>query len=181
MAYEPINTITSGVVLLSTNNIDTDQIIPARFLKATSRDADFGRKLFADWRYDNEGNPVADFPLNENMGEAKILLSGENFGCGSSREGAPRNLKQLGIGCVVAESFGRIFFRNCIATALPVLDCEGVSDLFQEGEQLELDFENARVKNLTTGKELQGPALPADLIDIVKKGGILSLIRSESQ
>jgi 3-isopropylmalate/(R)-2-methylmalate dehydratase small subunit len=110
-----------------------------------------------------------------------VIVAGKNFGCGSSREGAPRNLKRLGIGCVVAESFGRIFFRNCIANALPVLGCKGVSDLFQEGEQLELDFEKARVKNLTTGKELRGPALPDDLIQIVKMGGILALLKSESQ
>lgn len=109
-----------------------------------------------------------------------VIVAGNNFGCGSSREGAPRNLKQLGIGCVVAESFGRIFFRNCIAIAFPVMACKGVSELFNEGEQLELDFENARVKNLTTGKELQGPALAEDLIQIVKMGGILSRLKSLS-
>lgn len=110
-----------------------------------------------------------------------VIVAGNNFGCGSSRERAPGNLKQMGIGCVVAESFGRIFFRNCLAIALPVMACKGVSSLFQEGDQMELDFENARVKNLTTGKELTGPILPADLIQIVKKGGILALLASENQ
>ena len=110
-----------------------------------------------------------------------VIVAGNNFGCGSSRERAPGNLKQMGIGCVVAESFGRIFFRNCLAIALPVMACKGVSSLFQEGDQMELDFENARVKNLTTGKELTGPVLPADLIQIVKKGGILALLASENQ
>ena len=110
-----------------------------------------------------------------------VIVGGNNFGCGSSRESAPANLKQLGIGCVVAESFGRIFFRNCIAVALPVMACKGVSALFSEGDQLELDFENAGVKNLTTGKEIKGPSLSPDLINIVRAGGILELLKREGQ
>lgn len=110
-----------------------------------------------------------------------VIVAGKNFGCGSSRESAPANLKQLGIGCVVAESFGRIFFRNCIAIALPVVACKGVSDIFEEGDQLQLDFENSLVKNLTTGKEMKGPKLTADLMNIVKEGGILNLLKRESQ
>ena len=110
-----------------------------------------------------------------------VIVAGNNFGCGSSREGAPANLKKLGIGCVVAESFGRIFFRNCIAIALPVMACKGVSDLFEEGDLLQLEFENARVKNLTTGKELQGPILPKDLIEMVETGGIPALLKNRSR
>ena len=109
-----------------------------------------------------------------------VIVGGNNLGCGSRRERAPANLKQMGIGCIVAESFGRIFFRNCLAIALPVMACKGISALFAEGDQLELDFEHARVRNVTTGKELRGPALPPDLIDIVKKGGILALLASEN-
>ncbi|MFB3886503.1 MAG: 3-isopropylmalate dehydratase [Thermodesulfobacteriota bacterium] len=110
-----------------------------------------------------------------------VIVAGKNFGCGSSREAAPANLKQLGIGCVVAESFGRIFFRNCIAIALPVMACKGVSELFAEGDQLQLDFEDALVKNLTTGKELKGPALSRDLINIFHAGGILALLKQDCQ
>ncbi|MBL7175780.1 MAG: 3-isopropylmalate dehydratase [Desulfobacteraceae bacterium] len=110
-----------------------------------------------------------------------VIVAGKNFGCGSSRENAPTNLKQLGIGCVVAESFGRIFFRNCIAVALPVMACQGISDIFDEGDQLELDFENSIVKNLTAGQEAKGLQLSPDLLNIVKKGGILALLKSESQ
>jgi 3-isopropylmalate/(R)-2-methylmalate dehydratase small subunit len=106
-----------------------------------------------------------------------VIVAGKNFGCGSSRETAPTNLKKLGIGCVVAESFGRIFFRNSIAVALPVMDCEGVSALFAEGDQLELDFDSSLVKNLTTGREMRGPSLPADLIAIVNQGGILGVLK----
>jgi 3-isopropylmalate dehydratase small subunit len=110
-----------------------------------------------------------------------VIVAGNNFGCGSSRETAPSNLKKLGIGCVVAESFGRIFFRNSIAVALPVMACKGVSSLFAEGDQLELDFEKALVKNLTQNKEIKGPALSPDLIKIVQAGGILALLKQESQ
>ena len=110
-----------------------------------------------------------------------VIVAGNNFGCGSSRETAPSNLKQLGIGCVVAESFGRIFFRNSIAVALPVMACKGVSSLFAEGDQLELDFEKALVKNLTQNKDIKGPALSPDLIKIVQAGGILALLKQESQ
>ena len=110
-----------------------------------------------------------------------VIVAGRNFGCGSSRETAPANLKQLGIGCVVAESFGRIFFRNSIAIALPVMACKEISTLFAEGDQLELDFENALVKNLTKGKAIKGPALSPDLIKIVQAGGILALLKQESQ
>jgi len=81
----------------------------------------------------------------------------------------------------VAESFGRIFFRNSIAVALPVMACQGVSSLFKEGDQMELDFENAWVKNLTREKEIKGPALSPDLIRIVQAGGILALLKQENQ
>lgn len=110
-----------------------------------------------------------------------VIVAGKNFGCGSSRETAPANLKRLGIGCVVAESFGRIFFRNAIAVALPVMACKGVSKLFEEGDQLELDFENALIKNLSTNREVNGPPMTPNLISIVREGGILALLRKESQ
>lgn len=105
-----------------------------------------------------------------------VIVGGNNFGCGSSRENAPANLRFLGIGCVVAESFGRIFFRNCLAIAFPVMACKGVHDMFDEGDQLELDFENSLVKNLTKGTNIKGPALSPDLIAIVQKGGILKTL-----
>ena len=108
-----------------------------------------------------------------------VIVAGKNFGCGSSREGAPANLKRLGIGCVAAESFGRIFFRNCIAVALPVIACRGVSELFSEENHLQLDFEKALLKNLTTGRAIQGPPLSPDLIAIVREGGILELLKKQ--
>jgi 3-isopropylmalate/(R)-2-methylmalate dehydratase small subunit len=107
-----------------------------------------------------------------------VIVAGRNFGCGSSREGTPQNFKRLGIGCIVAESFGRICFRNCIANAVPVLALKGVSEIFEEGERLELDFEQSIVRNLTTGKQLQGAPLVPELIEIVRSGGILASLRA---
>ena len=102
-----------------------------------------------------------------------IIVAGQNFGCGSSRESAPANLKRMGIGCVVAESFARIFLRNCMAIAFPVTICKGVSEIFDEGDHLELDFENSVVKNMTHGKKLRGSPLHPELLKIIKRGGIL--------
>ena len=108
-----------------------------------------------------------------------VIVAGQNFGCGSSRESAPANLKRMGIGCVVAESFARIFFRNCMAIAFPVTICKGVSDVFEEGDLIELDFENSLVKNITSGKELMGAPLHPELLKIIKSGGILESLRCE--
>jgi len=112
MAYEPIRIIESTVVPIDIDNIDTDQIIPARFLKATSRDADFGAKLFADWRYTGDGKERKDFPLNTFKRDSKILLAGENFGCGSSREHAAWAIFDYGFRVVIARSFADIFKTN---------------------------------------------------------------------
>jgi 3-isopropylmalate/(R)-2-methylmalate dehydratase small subunit len=115
----------------------------------------------------------------EDFQTGDMIVAGSNFGCGSSREIAPVDLKRLGVGCIVAESFARIFFRNCIAIGLPVLPCIGVSGIFEEGDILEIDFENAEVKNPKTGKVLSGSQLSPELINIVKHGGILPLLESE--
>lgn len=106
-----------------------------------------------------------------------VIVAGRNWGCGSSREQAPANLKKLGISCVVAESFGRIFFRNSIAVALPVIVCPGVAEAFSEGDELELELEKSSIKNITTGKELRGEPLSADMLAIIKKGGIIAALK----
>jgi 3-isopropylmalate/(R)-2-methylmalate dehydratase small subunit len=109
-----------------------------------------------------------------------VIVAGENFGCGSSREAAPANLKRLEVGCVVAESFGRIFLRNSIAIAFPVLICKGITRFFDEGEQLLLDFDRSVVKNLTRGTELAGTPLPPELVRIVAAGGMMQLLKQEA-
>jgi 3-isopropylmalate/(R)-2-methylmalate dehydratase small subunit len=109
--------------------------------------------------------------------EGDILVAGKNFGCGSSRESAPRALKALGISAVVAESFARIFFRNAVAIGLAVVPCPGVSRSFEEGETLELDLESAWAKNLNRKIQLQGKALPQEMLEVLKKGGITPLLK----
>ncbi len=115
---EPFITLTSRVVVLPIDNIDTDQIIPARFLKATDK-AGMGDNLFADWRYDRAGNPKPDFVLNrpESRG-AQVLLAGDNFGCGSSREHAPWALMGYGFRAVISTSFADIFRNNALKNGL---------------------------------------------------------------
>ncbi|MCX7669565.1 MAG: 3-isopropylmalate dehydratase small subunit [Anaerolineae bacterium] len=115
---EPFTTLTSRVVVLPNENIDTDQIIPARFLKATDK-VGMGDHLFADWRYDRDGNPRPDFVLNrpESRG-AQILLAGDNFGCGSSREHAPWALLGFGFRAVISTSFADIFRNNALKNGL---------------------------------------------------------------
>jgi 3-isopropylmalate/(R)-2-methylmalate dehydratase small subunit len=110
-----INVVKSPAVPLPVENIDTDQIIPARFLKATSRDG-FGKNLFRDWRYenDNEDTPKADFVLNNPVFSGKILVAGKNFGCGSSREHAAWAIKDYGFDVVVSSFFADIFRNNAL-------------------------------------------------------------------
>jgi 3-isopropylmalate/(R)-2-methylmalate dehydratase small subunit len=111
-------TLTSRAVLLPVNDIDTDQIIPARFLKATDKNG-MGNNLFADWRYNTDGSPKADFVINkpESAG-AQILLAGDNFGCGSSREHAPWALTGFGFRAVISTSFADIFRNNALKNGL---------------------------------------------------------------
>jgi 3-isopropylmalate/(R)-2-methylmalate dehydratase small subunit len=118
----PFTTLTSHMVAIPTENIDTDQIIPARFLKTISK-AGLGVNLFSDWRYDENSQPKPDFPLNlpESQG-ANVLLAGDNFGCGSSREHAPWSLMDWGFQAVISTSFADIFRNNALKNGLlPVI------------------------------------------------------------
>ena len=113
MAYEKFNILESTAVPLPIENIDTDQIIPARFLKATERKG-FGENLFRDWRYDSNNNPKEGFVLNNNKYKGKILIGGKNFGSGSSREHAAWAIYDYGFRCVVSSFFADIFKNNCL-------------------------------------------------------------------
>jgi 3-isopropylmalate/(R)-2-methylmalate dehydratase small subunit len=126
MNAKAINKVTSTTVPLNRENVDTDQIIPARFLKATSRDG-FGENLFRDWRFESNGQPKKDFVLNDPTYSGKILVAGKNFGCGSSREHAAWAIKDAGFDVVVSSFFADIFKNNSLNNfLLPVT----VSDEF---------------------------------------------------
>ena len=155
-----MNLIESTVVPLNAENIDTDQIIPARFLKATSRDG-FGKNLFRDWRYENddEAQPKKDFPLNDPKWEGSILVAGKNFGCGSSREHAAWALKDHGFEVVVSSFFADIFRNNALNNfLLPVQ----VSDDFLKkifsavekdpGEILDVNLQEQSISIASTGE-----------------------------
>ena len=156
-----INIITSTTVPIDIENIDTDQIIPARFLKATSRDG-FGKNLFRDWRYenDNENEPKKDFVLNNPTYSGKILVAAKNFGCGSSREHAAWAIKDYGFDVVVSSFFADIFKSNALNNfLLPVT----VSDAFLqkiftavEGNhrvEVEVNLAEQSIKILSTGEQ----------------------------
>ncbi|MFD2999355.1 3-isopropylmalate dehydratase small subunit [Pontibacter toksunensis] len=143
---EKFEKIKSGAVPLPTENIDTDQIIPARFLKATSREG-FGENLFRDWRYDNSGNPKADFALNNPRYNGQILIAGKNFGCGSSREHAAWAIYDAGFQVVISSYFADIFRGNALNNGLLPLQ---VSDQMLQRlfEQVEKNPQTEFVVNL---------------------------------
>jgi len=143
---EPFTTLTARVVALPTDHIDTDQIIPARFLKTISKTG-LGKNLFSDWRYDEEGQPNPEFPLNRPEHEgARILLAGDNFGCGSSREHAPWALTDYGFRAIISTSFADIFRNNALKNGLLplIVDDETHEQLFSlaaEDPTLELTID----------------------------------------
>jgi 3-isopropylmalate/(R)-2-methylmalate dehydratase small subunit len=125
MGKDKFITLTSQAVPLPIDNIDTDQIIPARFLKATTREG-FGENLFRDWRYNSDNTPKSDFPLNNKTYSGKILVAGKNFGCGSSREHAAWAIYDFGFRVVVSSFFADIFKNNALNNALlPVQVSDG--------------------------------------------------------
>lgn len=157
MAYDKFTTLTSAAVPLPIENVDTDQIIPARFLKATER-VGFGDNLFRDWRYHQDGTPKKDFVLNQSTYGGKILVGGKNFGSGSSREHAAWAVYDYGFRCVISSFFADIFRNNCLNIGvLPVqVSSELLEEIFNEIEKdpsssLEVNLPNQTVSLLATG------------------------------
>jgi 3-isopropylmalate/(R)-2-methylmalate dehydratase small subunit len=154
-----VTQIRSKTVVLPSSNIDTDQIIPARFLTSTSK-AGFGKHLFADWRYDAAGNPKPDFVLNTPAAQgARILVAGRNLGCGSSREHAPWALQDFGFDAVVSTEFADIFRTNCLKNGLlPVLVDEQTHAwlLANPGAELQIDVASTTLM-LPGGKSVRFP------------------------
>ena len=155
MSREPFRSVTSAVVPMPRNDIDTDQIIPARFLKTVNREG-LGDQLFCDWRYLSDGSPDPDFVLNRpEMAGRAILLAGDNFGCGSSREHAPWALTAWGIRAVLSTSFADIFRNNALKNGLVPVALEAAA-LERIGALLEGD----PAAELTVDLEAQEVRLP---------------------
>lgn len=155
---EKFNKLTSTVVPLPIENVDTDQIIPARFLKATDKNG-FGNNLFADWRYNKDGSSKADFVLNNALYSGSILVAGKNFGSGSSREHAAWAIDGYGFKVVVSSFFADIFQNNALNNGvLPVVvSAEFLADIFSSVNTdskttLTIDLENQQITNNATGK-----------------------------
>ena len=155
---EKFVTLTSTVVPLPIENVDTDQIIPARFLKATTREG-FGDNLFRDWRYDKANNPVPSFVLNQNIYSGEILVAGKNFGSGSSREHAAWAIAGYGFRVVVSSFFADIFKGNSLNNGLlpVVVSPEFLAEIFASvttdpKATLTVDLQNQKITNNATGK-----------------------------
>jgi 3-isopropylmalate/(R)-2-methylmalate dehydratase small subunit len=174
MAYDKFNILTTTAVPLPIENVDTDQIIPARFLKATERKG-FGDNLFRDWRYDREGNPKADFVLNNPTYKGKILVGGQNFGSGSSREHAAWAVYDYGFRCVISSFFADIFRNNCLNVGvLPVqVSADFLNKIFTAIEndpnsEFEVNLPEQKVVILSTGESESFD------INTYKKGNMLN-------
>lgn len=161
MPYDPFKSITSSAVPLPIENVDTDQIIPARFLKATERKG-FGDNLFRDWRYQNDGSENPNFVLNNPIYKGKILVGGKNFGSGSSREHAAWAIYDYGFRCVISSFFADIFRNNCLNVGvLPVqVSADFLKKIFVAIEsnantQFEIDLTKQTVTILDTKDQFE--------------------------
>jgi len=143
-------------------NVDTDAIIPARYLN-TSDPAELAKHCMEDID--------ADFVKRHKTGD--IIVATTNFGCGSSREHAPLSIKASGISCVIAKNFARIFFRNAINIGLPLLECEEAPDNINMGDVVEVDLASGKIKNLTNGKTFTAKPYPDFMAGIINAGGLI--------
>jgi len=144
---EPFSKVTSIITPFDKANVDTDQIIPKQFLKLITKSG-FGKFLFYDWRFDHDGKPKNDFVLNNSLYKnSQILVTNENFGCGSSREHAVWALKDFGFNVIISPSFADIFYSNCFKNGvLPIiLDIEKIHKLLQFEYEIELDLNSQKI------------------------------------
>lgn len=155
-----------GIVFKYPDNVDTDVIIPARYLN--SQDA---KELAQHCMED------IDTEFVKKVKPGDIMVGGWNFGCGSSREHAPLVIKTCGTGCVIAKSFARIFYRNAINIGLPILECEAASDGIEAGDEVAVDFDTGVITNITKNESYQAEPFPAFIQDIIKKGGLMASLK----
>ena len=151
------------------DNVDTDVIIPARYLNS-SDPAELATHCMEDID--------ADFTSKVNKGD--IMVATKNFGCGSSREHAPIAIKASGISCVIAETFARIFYRNAINIGLPIIECPEAANAINEGDEVEVDFDSGKIHDITTGSEYQGQAFPPFMQELIDAGGLVNRINKNA-
>ena len=152
-----------GIVHKYGDNVDTDVIIPARYLNTADH-----KELAAHCMEDID----ADFVKKVKAGD--IIVGGDNFGCGSSREHAPIAIKASGIDCAIARTFARIFYRNSINIGLPILECPEASEKISDGDKVSVDFDTGIITNETKGEKYQALPFPDFIKDIMAKGGLMN-------
>ncbi len=157
-----------GTVFKYPDNVDTDVIIPARYLN-TSNAQELARHCMED----------IDTGFVQKVAKGDLIVAGWNFGCGSSREHAPLVIKTCGVGCVIAKSFARIFYRNAINIGLPILECEAAAEEIQAGDTVSVDFDTGVITDITTGKTYQAAPFPPFIQNIIAKGGLLASLKEE--
>jgi len=150
------------------DDVNTDEIIPARYLNSID-------PAFLAGHCMEDADP--EFVKKVRPGD--ILVGGENFGCGSSREHAPIAIKAAGVACVVAESFARIFFRNAINIALPIVACPDAAGDISDGDELDIDLAAGTLKNLTTGNAFTFPPFTKEIQAIIQAGGLMAFVKSQ--
>jgi 3-isopropylmalate/(R)-2-methylmalate dehydratase small subunit len=157
-----------GIVFKYGDNVDTDVIIPARYLN-TSDPAELAAHCMED----------IDKEFVNQVKKGDIIVADKNFGCGSSREHAPIAIKAAGVSCVIAETFARIFYRNAINIGLPIVECPEASRGIEAGDEVEVDFESGVIKNLTKGTSFQGQAFPEFMQRIIAAEGLVNYINGK--
>ncbi|MDB7983766.1 MULTISPECIES: 3-isopropylmalate dehydratase small subunit [Faecalicoccus] len=157
-----------GTVFKYKDNVDTDVIIPARYLNTPN-----AKELASHCMED------IDTSFVQKVQSGDIMVAGYNFGCGSSREHAPLAIKTCGISVVIAKSFARIFYRNAINIGLPILECEEAADQIQAGDEVTVDFNTGVIKDLTQNREWQAQPFPSFIQNIIDKGGLMASLKEK--
>ena len=157
-----------GKVFKYGDNVDTDVIIPARYLN-TSDPKELASHCMED----------IDLEFSKKVKVGDIIVANKNFGCGSSREHAPIAIKESGVSCVIASTFARIFYRNAINIGLPILECDEAVKNIEAGDELEVNFDNGVIKNLTKNEQYQGEAFPEFMQNIINNNGLIGYIRNK--
>ena len=157
-----------GKVIKYGDNVDTDVIIPARYLNTIDK-----KELASHCMED------LDASFQERVKTHNIIVAGNNFGCGSSREHAPLAIKESGVTLVIAKSFARIFYRNAINIGLPILECEEAAEAIEAGSRVSVDFDTGIITDVTNGKTYQAQPFPEFIQNIIKNGGLLASLRAQ--
>lgn len=155
-----------GTVHKYMDNVDTDVIIPARYLNS-SDPAELAKHCMED----------IDVDFVNNVKGGDIMVAHNNFGCGSSREHAPIAIKAAGISCVIAATFARIFYRNAINIGLPIMECREASEKIEKGDEVEIDFDSGVITNVTKGESYKAEPFPEFIKNIINSNGLLNSIK----